>query len=257
MSASRSASSSRIEPGVELLDLDVEVADSAEHLADPAEVIPSFQRAFRQHLGEQRERGPEPAGCDAHVVQLLDVVSEPRAGLLREHGREVPAQDGQGNGAARHLRVDRARAESFRRPGTEIGGQDPGLELAQAGGLQRTCFAQLANERLEPLEGSFRHLDLDPPQACRGPAALLVDRGLVERDLARRQAFGLEREGAAAGAHLEQRQQRLPSCNGAHALAHGSAGTQERRHVGGSERFGHLTPAAQSRDVGRLPRRDP
>ena len=157
----------RIEPAVELLDLDVEVADSAQHLADPAELLPSFQRGLRQHLDEQRQRCPESAGRDAHVVQLLDVVSEPRPGLLREHGREVPAQDRQGNRPARHLRVDRARAESFRGRRPEVGGQEPGLELAQARGLQRTRVAQLMNERLERLQGGRRHLDLDPPQPCR------------------------------------------------------------------------------------------
>ena len=150
MSASRSASSSRIEPGVELLDLDVEVADSAEHLADPAELLARFQRGFRQHLGEQRQRCPEPAGRDAHVVQLLDVVSEPRAGLLREHRREVPAQDGQGDGPARHLR-DRSRSRRIVPGGEGRRSEDrsPASNLLRPAGCSAHASRSSSNERLE------------------------------------------------------------------------------------------------------------
>lgn len=104
---------SRVEPFAKLLDLNVEVANSAESLTDPAELLARLQGGLRQDVGEERQGCSESAGCDAHVVEFLDVVSEPRARLLREHHGELPPQDGESDVPAAHPGVDLDCAESL------------------------------------------------------------------------------------------------------------------------------------------------
>ena len=234
---------------VELLDLDVEIANRAQCLADPDQLLARFQCDLGQHVGEERHGCPKSAVRDAHVVQRLDVVPESRARLLREQGREMPAQDGQGDRSDRHLRVDLAHAESRGGRRTEIMGQKPDLELAETRRLQRACVTQLENECLEGLRRGRRHLDLDPLQPHRGSSAMRADRGLVERDHPRWRARGREGEGAAAGAHLEQREKSLCPSQGTHPAANGAVGALECLHVRAFQALAHLESAARSRST--------
>ena len=82
-------------------------------LADPAELLARFQRGLRQDVGEERQRCPESAGRDAHVVEFLDVVSEPRARLLREHAVNCRRRTARATSLLAHPGVDRDCAESL------------------------------------------------------------------------------------------------------------------------------------------------
>ncbi len=63
-------------------ELDIEIADVTEGRRHPPELGPKDPGPHRQDLDEEIERGPETPRGDAHVVQLLGVLAQPRPGLL-------------------------------------------------------------------------------------------------------------------------------------------------------------------------------
>ena len=188
---------------MKLLELDVEIADGSERAAQPAQVVRQGRRRRRQHVGKEREGRPQAAARDAHVVQLLDVVPEPRAGLLREQGREVAPQHRERNLADRRLRVEGSGAERVR-DGLETRREEAHLVLRQLDRLEAACGAHLVDEGPERSQRRLGRLDLDPVQPRRGAARLRPDRGLVECDLAGREPLRLDRERAPGGPNLEQ-----------------------------------------------------
>jgi hypothetical protein len=204
-----------------------------------------------QHAGEERQRGTEAPGRDAHVVQLFGVLAQTRPRLLG-------AQDGQ---LAPHHR-ERKLAHCRRRGddgGPEVGrtrdlhpdSQQAGLELGEVRRLQAARGAQLLHDRFEGLDPIGLHLDLDTPQLHRALSAAHDDDRVVERNLGHVDAAHAQREWPAAGTDLEHLAQPARARDGAQATAHGTFGPEvadaARRHD-----LGHLEPLAQPVPLRRM-----
>ena len=76
------------------LEQDVEVADRTEPRGDLAQAVPVALGPTRpERRAEDAPGRALPTGRDAHRVELLRVDAGARAGLAREHPREVEAHD--------------------------------------------------------------------------------------------------------------------------------------------------------------------
>ena len=78
------------EPSIELLQLNVEIADGAKRVANPSEIVAKLFRRRREKGSEQRQGGTQASARDAHVMQLLAVIAKSRAGSSRA-GRRTGA----------------------------------------------------------------------------------------------------------------------------------------------------------------------
>ena len=192
------ATRQRTEP----LKQDIEVADLAEGVRDPAELVAEREQVAREHVAEDGHRGAQPARGDAHVVQRLDVVAEAGAGLVREVRRELAAHRRIGDLAAARRAIDVRRAEVGRRLGLEAGGGEPDAELRDRGAREPGGASECRGERLDRLEGRARgELELEPAQRGGGAAAAVgVDRRLVERELREDWAARIRAAGSGGGA---------------------------------------------------------
>ena len=78
------------------LQLHIEVAHGPEEPGQPPELFPEDLGPDGQHGLEQREGGSQAARRHSHVVQLLGVLAEARAGLLGPHHGKLAPEDGEG-----------------------------------------------------------------------------------------------------------------------------------------------------------------
>ena len=186
------------------LELHVEVAHGAEQAAQPAELLPEDLGPDGQHAREQRQRGAQAAGRHPHVVQLFGILPEPGARAPCRAARRA------GVGARRRRArpwwtlVDTPVGPRSGEPGiSSPRASSPASNLERRAGWSPHDDAELLHDRLERVEPSGMHLDLDPAQ-LHGPLAVAHhDHGVVERDLRRVDAADPQREGAPAGADLE------------------------------------------------------
>ena len=244
------------------LELHVEVADVAEHARDPAQIVAQRDEVGRQCVGEEPQRGAHPPAGDAHVVQRLDFLAEPRARLVREVGAQLAAQGRVGDRHETRAAVVLERAEVGRIGRAQRGRGEAGLELRAAGGRQSGAFQQLPRERLDRLEAALAaDLELQAPQLDRRAAAvpypIQLDRGAVEGDLGQHGVALAEVEAAALGAQHEQRPQLAHAGHGAHALRDRAGAGQQRQAVRSREALVDLTAPARAAAGGgaRLQRR--
>src|SRR5215212_11888737 len=98
-------------PGLEALDLDVQIPNVAESVGYPAQLLPEPAGPLGQSSLEDLHRGPHPARRHAHVVQLFRVFAEPRARLVVPHLGELSAEYGERDLAQAHGRVYVRRTE--------------------------------------------------------------------------------------------------------------------------------------------------
>ena len=98
-------------PVVETAQLDVQVPHLPEHAGQPAELGAQAPGAHRENIGEHVEARPHPAGRHPHLMEGLDVLAEPRAGLLSEHRSGILAQHPVGELTERRGRADARRSE--------------------------------------------------------------------------------------------------------------------------------------------------
>src|SRR5918995_1580300 len=80
----------------------VEVAHVTQGSGEEAQVPLVALGPLGQSLLVELERGPQTPGGDAHVVQLLGVLTEADGGLVGKHGGEVAAQEREGDLVGRH-----------------------------------------------------------------------------------------------------------------------------------------------------------
>ena len=138
-----------------------------------------------QHTGEQSQSGPEPPGGHPHVVQLLDVLSEPGPGLVGQHRSEVAAQDGVGDGADRGFGAERGRS-----PGRGPGGTCRPAASSPTSNFDRIAGWRPHSRRSWSTRGVSRStqaglgLDLDPAHPDRILVVAHHDDGVVEIDFA-------------------------------------------------------------------------
>src|SRR5262249_19680452 len=191
----------------ELCELDVEIANRTDGLTEPCELGAKLRRLDGKDVLEQRDRRSEPSARDAHVVQVLDVVAEPRPGLVRDERGEVSAQNRERDLPDRVRGRDRGWAELLALRTPDSGGGQPGLVLAEHGRLQATCSVEAFDERRDRLDGRLGHLDLDASQTTQQPAVGIPNRGLVEEKLAARHIGARELEHAASRLQFEEGQQ--------------------------------------------------
>ena len=243
----------------EPLELDVQVANLAEGVRNPAELVAEREQVARERVAEDGQRGAQPAGGDAHVVQRLDVVAKAGAGLVREVLGELAAHGRVGDLADARRAIDVRRAEVGGRLGREAGGGEPDAELGDRGARESGGASERRGERLDRLESRARgKLELEPAQrggSAAAAAAVRVDRRLVERELgedwaARIRVAGsggrAQLEGAAVGAEREESAQLARTGDGADARGHGAGGGEQREAVGADQRLADLAADARA-----------
>ena len=64
------------------LELDIEVAHDAEQAGQPPELFPEDLGPDREYAFEEGQGGPQTSRGDAHVMQFLRILAEPRPGLF-------------------------------------------------------------------------------------------------------------------------------------------------------------------------------
>ena len=171
-----------VEVHLRLLVEDVEVADGAQHTAGAAEPLEHRPQHVRvEVVGEHAQRHAHAARGDAHVVQLLRVLPQPRALLVLEHLGEVEAERLDGRLGHRVRRSDvgpllrRSRGSGPARAGPRV----DGLVVVDA-----RAFDPVAREPVA--------------HAPVGEAGHAAGRDLREAAVEREQRLGAARAGALA-----------------------------------------------------------
>ena len=141
-------------------------------------------------------------------MQLLGVLAQARSWLLVAHHRELAPEDREGQLPHGGVRGNAGRAEIGRAGDLLADGEQPRLELREAGRLEPTGQPEFFDDRLQRVEPVGLDLDLDPPELHGALARPDHDHRVVERDLCHLDAADPQREGSPAGAHLEDLAQR-------------------------------------------------
>ena len=233
-------------PLLEPLELDIEITHGTERRTEPAEIISQRKHARRQHIREQRQRCPQAPIGDTHVVQFLDVVSQPRPRLPGKQCSELPSHDRERDLPDRFVRVDLGRPQVFYRRRLQASHQQPRLVLAQPGRLQSAGYAEPLDERLQRRQ--------PPPRAPRprrdeaGQEPHRTRDGLPSRPARshRTRARSLQEEDTPAGAHLEQRREPLSPRDRSSPLPDRTLCAPQEDEIGPLQPLGHLPPPAQT-----------
>ena len=227
------------------LQLHVQVAHGPEQPSQPAELLAEDLGPDGQHTLEQRQGGAQPSRRHPHVVQLLGILAEPRAGLLGPHHGELTPEHGEGEIPHGGPSGDVGRPE-VRRPGDLLPeGQQPCLELGEARRLEPAGHAQLLHDRLQRVEPVGVDLDLDAAELHGALPGAHDDHRVVERDLRHVDTADPQREGAPAGAHLEHLAQPAGTDDGAQPASDRSV-VSEPVQTGRREDLGDLQALAQA-----------
>ena len=200
----------------------------------------------RQHAFEQGERGPQATGGHPHVVQLLDVLSESRPGLMGQHRSQLAAEDGVSDVPDRGVGRQRRRTEEGCPGHLQPGGQEADLEFRQNGRLQTALPSELVDEGREHVHPSGDCLHLDPAHPHRVLVVTDDDDGVVEVQFAEKLLFGAQEEGPAACPDLEKVVQGRPTGECAEAATDGTLRAQGVE-PGGGKRLGLLDATAKPR----------
>ncbi len=234
----------------EPLDLDVEVAHGTEDGGEPTQLLAEGLGPHGQHVREEGEGGPQAPRGHPHVVQLLDVLAEPGPRLLVAQHGELAPEHGVGQLADGRLPADGGRAQIGRARDVLAEGEQPGLELREAGGLEPAGGPQLVHDRLERAEPVRLDLDLDPAQLHGSLSVADDDDGVIERDLGRVDSADAQGEGPPARPHLEHLAQGMGADDGPQAPAHRALDAETARARRGQD-LGDLEALAQPVALGR------
>ena len=184
-------------------------------------------------------------------MESLDVLPQPRAGLLFEHRRGILAKHAIGELTESRGRTRTGRAEVRNPRDAQPGRHQTGLELGEGRGLEPALTAQLFHERLHRVDPGRLHLDLDTGQAK--PPPLMADRydGVVQRELGNRFAVDLQVEGVPPRPNLQHLFERACSHerldSPADLAGAVEAGEARGRQTVGSPRAGDVAPLSRSR----------
>jgi hypothetical protein len=198
--------------------LHVDVADFAERGRDVGEVLAQRHHLARQRAVEEADRRAHPARRDAHLVQVLRIVAEPRAGLAVEEHGELAAQRRERGLAERRPGRDRRRAEVGRARQLDASRGEPGLEHRLPRLAQAESSRQLVGDSAQPrrVDVGWRG-DAQPLDAQPAPLPSDRDGDVTEHERTRRASVEADREARLAYVPPHELPQRRPAGDEDHA----------------------------------------
>ena len=216
LAACRRILAERLDLDAQAPEQDVEVADRAERAPEPPELLSKRLRPLGvEQVVSRAEEGAESPRCHAHLVQLLYVGAEPRAGVVRKDERCLLTQAGaeRRGGGSIFLRLGHIGAEVQVERLEDL---RTALAVGGAGSAQRFLDAA------ERLLVSVEQLHLELVEAARD--ALVVEHSdVVVNDFGTVGTNALA-PGAQAGDRRQRRASQVAPARRASRLGRGASG---------------------------------